>query len=154
MALDRRTMANARKRNADRSRVADDSRHFSRQRRAAHRTFAVWSAPEKPNSRARSPHAIRSSLMAANKSQEAVERLWEVTRHLSQGANAGPGGIFSIDQDGGRLIVTLMEGEATGRRYSLEVKSHRKVPVDSIIVPAEGAESGGVEDSQGEAGAR
>jgi hypothetical protein len=91
--------------------------------------------------------------MAANKSQEAVERLWEVTRHLSQGANAGPGGIFSIDQDGGRLIVTLMEGEATGRRYSLEVKSHRKVPVDSIIVPAEGAESGGVEDSQGEAGA-
>lgn len=85
--------------------------------------------------------------MAASKAQEAVERLWEVTRHLSQGANAGPGGIFSIEQDGDRLFVTIQEDEAVGRRYTLKVTSHRKVDTDSVLVAPRDLESGGVEGS-------
>lgn len=69
----------------------------------------------------------------ATKAQEAAERLWEVTRHLSQGA-AGPGSIFAIELDGDKLLVTINESPGVARRYTLEATSHRKVKVDNTIV--------------------
>lgn len=114
----------------------DDSRHFRAKVRADHATFTVWSVPEKPNFVA--VQRMRYDPSMATKAQEAVDRLWEITRHLSQGA-AGAGSIFSIEksEQGDQLLVTINESPGVGRRYALEVSSHRKVRVDNQVIEAE-----------------
>jgi hypothetical protein len=77
----------------------------------------------------------------ATKAQEAAERFWEITRHLSQGA-AGEGSIFSIELDGDKLQVTFNEAAGVGRRFTFQATSNRKVKVDNAIVPAREVEGG------------